>query len=341
MASSSVIDPVPPLTTRWRLAAQTWAFKAVITIVLNISRVLAPSVYKKYSPTYIKKYSVRPTLECRFFIPKTFQSGSLLPLYVDIHGGGFFAGDAQIDDKICHYLCNKFNYLVVSIQYRLAPAHPFPVPVDDCTELVLAILSDPDLPFDRKRVAMGGQSAGGSLALAVSQDGRLRSNIKALVTFYPATDFSHKFMGDYRDKPAGPNGKGAESDGLRSVVPLAEWAYPPYGQDRTDPRMSPVYADPTALPKHIYVITAQYDKLCQEAFSMAQKLARHETAKEEEDWDVNGIRWERLPNEVHGFIEAGWRAELFGGSDLPWTKEVEDVLGRVSEWLEKVFKTTL
>jgi len=212
------------------------------------------------------------------------------------------------------------------------------VPADDCTEIVLAVLSDSDLPIDHKSVAIGGQSAGGSLALASSQDIRLRSKIKALVAFYPATDFSHQFSGDFRDKPAGSDGKGAESDGLRRIVPLAEWAYVRYGQDRTDPRLSPIYADPATLPCHIYFITAQYDKLCQEAFNMAKRLARCETASEEEDWNINGIRWERLPNEVHGFIEAGWRAELFGGTDLPWKKEVEDVLGRVGEWLGQVFQ---
>lgn len=164
-------------------------------------------------------------LECRFFIPKAYESGSILPLYVGIHGGGFFAGDPQLDDKICHYLCNRFHYVVASLQYRLAPSHRFPVPVDDCTELVLAVLSDSDLPIDRESVAMGGQSAGGSLALAVFQNIRLRAKIRALVAFYPATDFSHKLAGDYRDKPASFDGLGAESDGLRHVVPLADWVY--------------------------------------------------------------------------------------------------------------------
>ena len=71
---------------------------------------------------------------------------------------------------------------------------------------------------------------------------------------------------------------------------------------------------------------------------MEKRLARCETASEEEDWNIHGIRWKRLPNEVHGFIEAGWHAELFGGTDLPWKKEVEDVLGRVGEWLGQVYQ---
>ena len=339
MSTPPQIDPVPPLLIRLSLGAQAWAFKAVINTIFATFRLLRPSVFSSYAPTYSKKYPVRPTLACRFFIPKTYQAGSSLPLYVNIHGGGFFAGDARFDDKICHYFCNRFNHIVVSLQYRLAPSYPFPVPVDDCTELLLAVLSDSDLPIDRNRVAVAGGSAGGSLALAASQNPRLRSQIKAIVAFYPATDFSRQFAGDYRDKPAGPDGKGARRDGLRSIDLIAEWAYVPHGQDRTDPRLSPVFADPATLPRHIYFLAAQYDKLCQEAFAMARRLSGGgETLKEEEDWEVRGIRWERLSDEVHGFIEMGWHSEVMGGDVRPWKKEVEAVLERVGAWLEGFYR---
>lgn len=337
MSTSPVIDPVPSLATRLWLCASTWLFKSIITTIFGASRLLLPSVYRKYAPTYTKTYPARPTLECRVFIPKAFTSGASLPLYIDIHGGGFIAGDAQLDDKICHYLCNQFNLVVVSISYRLAPSHPFPAPLDDCTELVLEILADSTLPVAPGKVAVGGQSAGGTLAVALSQDNRLQSKINGVFVGYGATDFSHKFTGDYRDKPADANGKGAEPDGLRRVIPLAEWAYIPYGHDRTDPRLSPVYADRKSLPKNIYFVAAQYDKLCEEAFNMARRLAGDDALKEEDDWHVDGIRWERLPNEVHAFIEAGWQGELLGGTPLPWKQETEDVLGRVGGWLDKVY----
>ena len=115
MSTSPIIDPVLPLTTRLSLGAQVWAFKAVSTTVISTSRVLAPSVFRTYSPTYTRQYPVRSMLSCRFFIPNTYESGSQLPLYIDIHGGGFFAGTPLLDDKICHYLCNKFSYVVVSV----------------------------------------------------------------------------------------------------------------------------------------------------------------------------------------------------------------------------------
>lgn len=311
----------------------------MIVMGLRVMRTLAPSLTKKYAPTYTKTYPVRPTLPCRVFIPQTYVSGTTLPLYIDIHGGGFFGCDAQLDDKLCHYLCNKFNYVVVSLEYRLAPAYPFPIPVDDCTELALAVLKDSDLPVNHTKVVMGGQSAGGNLILAVAQDPRLQSKFKALIPFYPSTDFSQKFAGDYRDKPAGADGKGGQPDLLRAIRPLAQWSYVPYGQDRTDPRMSPFYADSKNLPNRIYFIAAQYDKLCQEAFLMARRLAKNESLKEENDWEENGIRWERLPNEVHGFVEAQWQAEMSGKAQLPWKSDVGNVIGRVGEWIEEAFKS--
>lgn len=277
-------------------------------------------------------------LECRVFIPKTYQSGTKLPLYIDMHGGGFMGASPTLDDMYCHTICNRFNYVVVSIEYRLAPSFPFPIPVDDCTELALVVLEDPDLPIDHAKVAMGGQSAGANLALTASQDPRLGPRIKAIVAFYPPTDFSHVYSGDFRDKPADASGKGAAPDMLRPIAPMCEWAYPPHGQDLTDPKLSPMYADPASLPRRIYFIAAEWDKLCKEAFAMACKLAKNDTKDEAENFDKNGIRWERLPNEIHGFIEEGWQSELFKKAERPWKKEVDDVINRVGEWTDGVFR---
>lgn len=336
MSTTAVIDPVPPLLDRIKLCIRTWITKSIISAVFGVSQFLKPSLFRKYRPTYVKSYPVRPTLECRVFVPNSYEPGSSLPLYIDIHGGAFFALTPTVDDKYCHTICNRFNYVVVSIEYRLAPSYPFPIPVDDCIELALAVIGDSELPFDQNKIVIGGQSAGGNLALAASQDPRLLPRLQAIVAFYPPVDFSHVFPGPFRDKPADANGKGAESDVIRPLVPLVEWAYPPFGQDRTDPRMSPIYANQASLPKRIYFITAQYDKLTQEAFSMACKLAMKDDKDESQGWDKNGIRWERLSNEVHGFIEAGWRWELFGKPDLVWKKEVDDVINRVGGWLEEI-----
>ena len=141
--------------TRLRLYLQTWAFKALTTTLFILFFNFSTGI-KKLKPSIIKLYKInaRPTsnvpgadLECRVFIPETYKSGSgkRLPLYINIHGGGFFAGQARGDDKFCHYISRKYNMVVVSIEYRLAPRYPFPIPVDDCVELSLAILADPNI----------------------------------------------------------------------------------------------------------------------------------------------------------------------------------------------------
>lgn len=339
MSSKPIFDPIPPLSTRISLYIRTWLFKTTVKLVFSTVQFLKPQLFRKYAPTYTKRYPVRPMLECRVHVPKTYQSGQSLPLYIDIHGGAFIIGSPTLDDKYCSTICNRFNYIVVSLQYRLAPSYPFPIPSDDCTELALAVLNDPDLPIDRKKVMIGGQSAGGNLALSVAQDDRIRSKLKAVVAWYPSTDISHVYSGDYRDIPADANGKGAQKDSLRPIVPLATWSYPPVGQDLTNPRLSPIYADKTSLPERIFFITAEHDKLCQEAFHMACKLAKRDNVNEAESWEQNGIRWERLPNEVHGFIEEGWRTELFKDSNPPFKSEVDAVIGRVGEWLEAALRS--
>lgn len=184
---------------------------------------------------------------------------------------------------------------------------------------------------------LGGQSAGGNLILAAVQDPRLLPQIKALVPIYPVVDFSKRYAGDFRDRPADSEGQGAKKDILRPISDLFRWAYMPYYQDRTDSRLSVIYADRASFPSSIYFIAAQYDKLCCEAFQMAKKLVGDDSLKEEENWDKNGIRWERLSDAMHGFIEQDWKRGSDGEVN-PWSERIEGVLSRMAAWLEAVFQ---
>jgi acetyl esterase/lipase len=84
-----------------------------------------------------------------------------------IHGGGYVIGRAQFDDKLCRRFSRELGATVASVDYRLAPEHPYPAPLDDCYT-ALDLLAD--LPgLDRSRLAVGGASAGGGLAAALAQ----------------------------------------------------------------------------------------------------------------------------------------------------------------------------
>ena len=168
------------------------------------------------------------------------------------------------------------------------------------------------------------------------QDPRLLPQIKALVPIYPVADYSNKYAGDYRDRPADSTGRGAKKDILRSMSDSFRWAYVPYHQDRTDPRLSVIYANRSSLPKSIFFITAQYDKLCHEACQMAKMLAGDTGLREDEAWDRNGIKWERVSGAMHGFVEQDWKRGSEDKSN-PWPEQIEGLLTRVSVWLEAVF----
>jgi len=95
----------PPLSflTRLICAAQLWSLKFLVTAVLSLSRTMKRGEVNAVKPTYTKRYQVRPMLENRVFIPKAWKAGTELPLYIDIHGGGFALDDPQTGtDRGCH-----------------------------------------------------------------------------------------------------------------------------------------------------------------------------------------------------------------------------------------------
>lgn len=110
------------------------------------------------------------------------------PALLWIHGGGMVIGTAAQDDKLCRYFADTTGCVVAAVNYRLAPEHRFPVPLDDCYRALEWLADLPDV--DRERVAIGGASAGGglaaSLALLVKERGLLTPVLQLLV--YPMLD---------------------------------------------------------------------------------------------------------------------------------------------------------
>lgn len=114
--------------------------------------------------------------------------GDRLPALLWIHGGGFVLGSAVQDDGLCRRFARTLGIVVVSVEYRLAPDHPFPVPLHDCYE-ALAWVAGREY-VDPARIAIGGASAGGGLAAALALLARQRGEIEPVLQLlsYPMLD---------------------------------------------------------------------------------------------------------------------------------------------------------
>ncbi|RYF43214.1 MAG: DoxX family membrane protein [Cytophagaceae bacterium] len=211
-------------------------------ILLSTVRFFKIKGYGVLQPTYRKMYPIGARLMNEVWIPSSWKPGQSLPLYIDIHGGGFALGDPFHDDGWCNYLASKQNICVVSCDYRKSPGYYFPTQTNDLVEVITSILADETLPVDKSKICIGGFSAGGNLSLSVVQDKQLQGKIKGLCLWYPSTDFSGKYKGIMRDGPDG------SPDVLAKSGELFTYGYVPHGVSTTNPLLSPIYADRSILP---------------------------------------------------------------------------------------------
>jgi acetyl esterase/lipase len=110
------------------------------------------------------------------------------PALLWIHGGGYVLGSAEQDDPVCRRFSTRLGITVASVEYRLAPEHPYPAPLEDCYAALTWLAELPSV--DARRVAIGGASAGGGLAAALALLARDRAEVSPLFQLlaYPMLD---------------------------------------------------------------------------------------------------------------------------------------------------------
>jgi acetyl esterase/lipase len=115
-------------------------------------------------------------------------STDVAPALLWIHGGGYVMGAARQDDGLCRRFRSKLGITVASVEYRLAPEHPFPAALEDCYSALSWLATAPTV--DPARVAIGGASAGGGLAAALALLTRDRGEIELALQLlvYPMLD---------------------------------------------------------------------------------------------------------------------------------------------------------
>lgn len=130
-----------------------------------------------------------PEIMVRLYRPASLPDSA--PALYWIHGGGMVLGSVAMNDPYCAEIAAELNVLVASVEYRLAPEHPFPAPIEDCYAGLRWFASAADeLGVDRSRIAIGGGSAGGGLAAALALVARDRAEVEVCfqMLVYPMLD---------------------------------------------------------------------------------------------------------------------------------------------------------
>lgn len=218
------------------------------------------------------------------------ESTQPLPVIVYYHGGGFVVGSVDIFDGLTRSLANATGAIVISVDYRLAPRHPYPAaPSDAYAALLWAADNAGKLGGDRSRIVVAGDSAGADLAAVTALQARDENGpaVAAQILYYPCTDLTgHRYpsRADFLD------GYGLSSDAAAAF----EAAYVGHLdiEARKAAYVSPLYAtDLSGLPQTL-MITAGFDPLKDSGTAYAQRLRQAGTHTQLHEYS----------DTIHGFM---------------------------------------
>ncbi len=232
--------------------------------------------YRKNVLPLAAKYKVKETIDfsipfenrqlaVRHFIPQ--EKNSLPTLLIYLHGGGYVIGDLDTHDDICRLICRNTGTQVISVDYRLAPEHPYPAGIQDA-EFIVKWVQDNAEKFSIKKnaVILGGDSAGATIATAVANKFAGTNNeVLAQLLIYPGTDKS-TVQGSY------------EKFGYEYFLNLADrdWFYSHYINN--DPLLvestdiSPLKHHFIVSPTPAIMVTAGFDVLRDEGYAYVNKI---------------------------------------------------------------------
>lgn len=247
----------------------------------------------------------------RIYTP-TSTGERLFPLLIYTHGGCFITGDLDTADSQCRPICAGANAIVISVDYRLAPEHPFPAQLDDCYAVLLwAVDRAAELGIDPARIAVGGRSAGGCLATAMTLRAR-EENGPGLIyqlLLVPALD----------DRLETPSSHTITDERvLNRETCEAMWTFYLQGMSPEAPYAIPMRAkDLTGLPPAGIVI-CQHDPLRDEALEFANRLL------------AAGVPTEiqLIPGAYHVFETQAPRSRLAVRATNAWVAAVDHALNR-------------
>ena len=209
-----------------------------------------------------------PDVLVRVYAPEGPAPAGGRPALLDIHGGGFVVGSIEMQHGMCAPIAKELDAVVATVEYRLAPEHPFPAPVEDCyAALVWLHASAGELGIDPARIAVGGQSAGGGLTAGTVLLARDRGGPAVCFQFLGIPELDHRL----------------ETPSMQAFTDTPLWNRPSaikswemyLGADHTgevSPYASPaIAADVSGLPP-TYISTMEFDPLRDEGIHYALRL---------------------------------------------------------------------
>ncbi|RDA87376.1 hypothetical protein CP532_6995 [Ophiocordyceps camponoti-leonardi (nom. inval.)] len=290
-SSSPPPDYVNPLeaSSRWYLSARASAVRYAASLGFSLSNrsdPTAPSPTRDlWLDSTLSRWSGRRKIKVDVWVP-TRMSAAPRSAVIDLHGGGWILGQGTDDARWAGAVMEALDAVVFSVNYRLAPNFPFPVPIEDCVDAVLQIASRAsEFGIDPQSLFLSGFSAGATNALTswlVMQDPSrwgydlptARPAIAGLILFYPTLDIT---ISRPEKRQLCPRPELTLPPGLTDLID-ASYVYPPIPRDqRTDPRLSPGLMSDELLRKlpPLHLCLCEYDMLLAEGFRFAQRLQYH------------------------------------------------------------------
>lgn len=205
-------------------------------------------------------------LNARIYSNHPLQAGAGRPALLYFHGGGYVVGSLDSHDSLCRALASLADCVVLSVAYRLAPEHRFPTAADDVRDAWdWLVASAADLGIDAARLAIAGDSVGGSLATVLAAqltDAAVQPRLQVLI--YPVTDASRSTPSIERF-----------AEGYLLEKASLQWFYAHYqrdASDRLDPRFSPLLGEVPANVAPVLMVLAECDPLHDEGVAYARHL---------------------------------------------------------------------
>jgi acetyl esterase len=206
-------------------------------------------------------------IPARLYVPIGTAGANPRPVVLYLHGGGFISGDLDTHDVMIRALANRSGALVLSLDWRLAPEHPFPAGLEDAfAALQWLAVRGAKIGADGRRIAIAGDSAGGALAASLAIVARVRGgpSIAGQILYYAN-------VGNAIDTRSWSQ-FGDTHFPTRDVMTRVLQLYVPEGGERLqDPLVAPLRGDLHGLPSAL-VITGEMDPLKDEGRAYAEKL---------------------------------------------------------------------